>query len=315
MASVSTILRALLLSTYVLLQLPAVILPLLIGKLLFPAGHPVNLYLTRLVAPLGTSPYLIFLSTNVSVQISSKLSPPTPGVSRFLLMTHSSTLDFMVVTIAAWIIRNSLGPAVCIIKKELLSLPFFGWLQLAAGSVPVSRSGDLEAAKTNLAIAENRSKEGYTIAGFPEGSRRRAPSKGPEHLLPFKKGMFHMAKNIAQSSGNRVEFIPLVMVGGNAAWPANSILPIPASKIVIRVGDPIKMKHDESVEELTERIRRCMQHEITETGAVLKDGTYSIETAFAKGTEIDLRKTLGFEAFLAIVPSVVTIYLAIHGML
>ena len=307
--------RALALATYVVLQLPVVIVPLLFGKLFFAPGHPVNLYLRRLVGPLGTSPYLAFFSTKVSVQINSNLAHAAPGVSRFLLMTHSSTLDFMVVTIAAWMIRDLIGPAVCIIKQELLSLPFFGWLQVVAGSVPVARSGDLQAAKKNLAIAENRSREGYTIAGFPEGSRRRTPSCGPQHLLPFKKGMFHMAKKIADSYGNQVHFIPLVMIGGNTAWPANSFLPIPWSKIVIRVGTPIKMKPDETVDELTERVRMCMQDEIKQSGAVLKDGSYSIDAAFTRGECVSLWRLLGFEACLSIIPSVATILLAIRGIL
>ena len=307
--------RIILLALFALLQFPAILLPLFIGHFFFHPGHSVNLVLRGMVAPLATSPYLLFLSTRVSVQFSDNLAPPQPKVSRFLLMTHSSTLDFMVVTFAAWMLRHLIGPAVCIIKKELLSLPLFGWLQIVAGSVPVSRSGDLAAAKDNLAVAHNRSREGYTIAGFPEGSRRRTPSFGPEHLLPFKKGMFHMAKDIAQSTGNEVHFIPLVMVGGNTAWPANCLLPIAASEIVIRVGDPVKMKPDENVEELKDRIRTCMQTEINRTGALQENKTYSIHKAFQSGFELNLWKEIGFEAFLTLVPSIVTLLLAIFGQL
>jgi 1-acyl-sn-glycerol-3-phosphate acyltransferase len=298
--SVSALVRLALLVVYVIIQIPCVLVPLFLGRLLFPESHRYNKYVRSLLSPLSTGVYLLFFSIRLAVQIDTRMIPRVQrNKFRFLLMTHSSTLDFMVVTTASWIIHQAMGGVVCIVKKELLSMPFIGWLQVAAGSVPVARSGDVHAAKKNLAIAEQRVKEGYVLAGFPEGSRRRTPSCGREQLLPFKKGMFHIAHGV----GN-VEFIPLVMVGGNSGWPSNYLLPIPGSKVVVRIGEPIKPVENETVDEMTARVRTCMQDEIEKTGAMGPKGTdsYSTDAAFAASVEISLWELYGLEAVLMAVP-------------
>lgn len=308
--SVSSLTRLVLLILYVVCQIPCVLVPLFAGRLLFPEGHWYNKYVRSLLSPLSTGVYLLFFSIRLAVQISP-FPRRKPGISRMFLMTHSSTLDFMVVTTASWLVHSALGGIVCIVKKELMSMPFIGWLQVAAGSVPVARSGDVEAAKRNLAIAEDRLKEGYVLAGFPEGSRRRTPSCGREQLLPFKKGMFHIAHNVG-----KVEFVPLVMVGGNSGWPSNYLLPIPGSKVVVRIGTPIPSEEGETVEQTTERVRTCMQDEIERTmGSGDERKSYSIDSAFAESKELDLLRIYGFEAFLMPLPMILTFALLVSGTL
>ena len=305
--SVSSVTRLVLLVVYVMMQIPCILVPLFFGKIFFPARHPLNRYLRSVLPPLSTGVYLLFFSIQLAVQITPNVPRARPGVSRMLLMTHSSTLDFMVVTTGAYLVHEALGGIVCIVKRELLSMPFIGWLQRAAGSIPVARSGDLAAAKKNLAIAEDRLKEGYIVAGFPEGSRRRSPSCGREQLLPFKKGMFHIAKNVGS-----VLFVPLVMVGGNTAWPADCLLPIPGSKVTVRIGEAISTKPNESVDDLTIRVRTCMQDEVE---AAVAPKEYSIDAAFENGTRINLWKTYGFEAVLMAMPMFTVVSLFCAGML
>lgn len=310
----SSVLRLAALVIYVVCQIPCVLVPLFIGKTFFPEPHVINKYLRSLLSPLSTGVYLLFFSIRLAVQVSQRIPTSRPGIARFLLMSHSSTLDFMVVTTASWIIHSAMGGVVCIVKKELLRMPFIGWLQVAAGSVPVARSGDVEAAKRNLAIAEQRLKEGYLLGGFPEGSRRRTPSCGRDQLLPFKKGMFHIAHNVMASGIEKIEFVPLVMVGGNTAWPSNYLLPIPGSKVVVRIGDAIEaIKSDsETVDQLTTRVRTCMQDEIDRTGASGNDG-YSIDNAFKQAKEVNLWSMYGFEAALMPMPMVITLSLLVLG--
>ena len=311
---VATVLRIIGVAIYTLCQIPCICVPFFFGKLFFPSSHAVNLHIRSVLPPLSTGVYLLFFGIQLSAQVSKSIPGWRPGVSRFLLMTHSSTLDFMTVTTAVWIAHKAIGSLVCIVKKEVMNMPFFGWIQHGAGSVPVSRSGDLEAAKRNLAVGEERCRDGYLIAGFPEGSRRRTPSVGRDQLQQFKKGMFHMAKNVTKDGG-KVQFIPLVMVGGNAAWPTSSLLPIPGSKVTVRLGDAIDMKDGETVDEVTARVRICMQDEIERTGAVLPDGSYSVDAAFAKGVRVNLWKEYGLEAALMAVPGLVVAALAILGKL
>ena len=314
--SVSSVTRLSLLVVYGLCQIPCVLVPLFLGHLLLPAAHRYNRYVRSLLSPLSTGVYLLFFSIRLAVQFE-RVPKFNPKRARFLLMSHSSTLDFMVVTTAVWLVHDFIGGCVCIVKKELLSMPFIGWLQVAAGSVPVARSGDAEAAKRNLAIAEERVKEGYVLAGFPEGSRRRTPSCGRNQLLPFKKGIFHICNNVLTSSPaiQGVDFIPLVMVGGNSAWPSNYLLPIPESKVIVRVGEPVSSKPGESVDDLTTRVRTHMQDEIDKTGALGKNKEYSVDSAFRKSREINLVHEYGLEAFLMPLPMILTACLLVGGVL
>jgi 1-acyl-sn-glycerol-3-phosphate acyltransferase len=85
--------------------------------------------------------------------------------------------------------------------------------------IPIDR-GNLQSAieslnqTASLVIEEDRS-----IGISPEGTRRRSPSIGPDQLLPFKKGPFHLAKS------TKSDIIPVAIIGANRLFPPNCILP------------------------------------------------------------------------------------------
>ena len=299
---------------YCLIEIPTVVIILFAAKWLLPEGHTVNQYVRAVLPPLSTGVYLLFFNIRLSVQLTSTLPAHRAGTVRFMLMTHSSSLDFMVVTTGFWLVHRFFGSPICIVKKELLNMPYMGWLQRGAGSIPVERAGNLEAAKKSLAVAEERGKEGYIISGFPEGTRRRTPSVGREQIQPMKKGLFHVAKNL-QTAGQKIAFVPLVIIGGNSAWPSQYLFPKTGSKITIRYGDPVSMKENETVDEITNRMRTTLQDGIELAGAVLPNGSYSTDAAFEQGMEIDLWKCFGFEAVLMAVPGIVVLALALTGNL
>jgi 1-acyl-sn-glycerol-3-phosphate acyltransferase len=271
------------------------------------------MYVREIIAPLSTGVFILFFGIRLSVQITGNF-PPRDSY-KFLIMTHSSTLDFMVVTSAHWLVHRSLGAVSCLFKKELVKIPFFGPLQLVVGSVPVGRSGDVEAAKASLAISERRAREGYLLGGFPEGTRRRAASCGRDQIQPLKKGMFHVAASLNRSMDKPVCFVPLVMMGGNAAWPANQLVPIVGSKVTVRMGDVITMRPDETVDEITNRMRSTLQDEIERSGAVCKGNEYSSDAAFDNGIKINLWKAYGFETVMMALPLIITISLGLAGLL
>ena len=300
---------------YMVCQMTSVLLPLFAAKWLFPEGHAVNQYVRSVLAPLSTGVYLLFFNIRLSLQIHPDLPQHKPGTVRFMLMTHSSSIDFMVVTTGWWIIHQFYGSPLCIVKKELLNMPFIGWLQRGAGSVPVSRSGDTTAAKTSLVIAETRGREGYVISGFPEGTRRRTPSVGRDQIQPLKKGLFHVANNL-QKSGQNVVYTPLVLIGGNAAWPSTRLFPITESKVTMRYGEPIHMLPDESVDDITARVRSRMQDELEKAGAVdSSTGKYAPNKAFDMGTEVNLWSVYGLEAVLMFLPAAIVFACACCGVL
>ena len=299
---------------YIVCEIPCVLVPLFLAKWIFPPGHAVNLYVRSVLSPLCTGVYLLFFNIGLSVQIAPNLATHKKGTVRFMLMTHSSSLDFMVVTTGYWIVHRWFGSPICIVKKELLDMPYIGWLQRGAGSIPVARSGNTESAKKSLAIAENRGKEGYVISGFPEGTRRRSPSIGKEQIQTLKKGLFHVAHNL-QQTGCKVSYTPVVLIGGNAAWPANSLFPITGSKVTMRFGEPIEMLPNESVDEITARMRTHFQNELETAGAIVNSTQYSPTNAYNQGIQVNLWKLYGIEAVLIAIPAIVVIGLACTGNL
>lgn len=74
-------------------------------------------------------------------------------------------------------------------KKELLWVPIFGQLFIAAGNIAINRQKSKKALSGIDTAAEAIRRRVISIFIFPEGTR----NKTSEVLLPFKKGAFHMA--------------------------------------------------------------------------------------------------------------------------
>ncbi|MEW6375429.1 MAG: lysophospholipid acyltransferase family protein, partial [Thermodesulfobacteriota bacterium] len=72
-------------------------------------------------------------------------------------------------------------------KKELFSIPFFGWTMAAAGYISVDREGTRETVEA-MNEAARKIRDGMSVVIFPEGSRSPDGS-----IQPFKKGGFTLA--------------------------------------------------------------------------------------------------------------------------
>lgn len=112
-------------------------------------------------------------------------------------------------------------------KKELFSIPFFGWAMSAAGYISLDRQGSRETVEA-MNQAAQRIREGMSVVIFPEGSR------SPDGLIqPFKKGGFSLAMK------SKVPIIPISIAGSREIMPKDR-LTASAGEIRIRVGDPIE---------------------------------------------------------------------------
>ncbi|MBN22233.1 MAG: 1-acyl-sn-glycerol-3-phosphate acyltransferase [Bdellovibrionaceae bacterium] len=103
--------------------------------------------------------------------------------SYVLVANHQSALD---VVVYAKIYPQNM---VCIGKKEIRWIPFFGWFFWMGGNLFLDRKNQMKSVGALKSVAAQVRKEKKSVWIFPEGTRNT--SEKP--LLPFKKGAFHLA--------------------------------------------------------------------------------------------------------------------------
>ena len=114
-------------------------------------------------------------------------------------------------------------------KKELFSIPFFGWTLTAAGYISIDRKGSRDTVRA-MNEAAQRIRDGMSVVIFPEGSRSPDGS-----IQPFKKGGFTLAIK------SKVPIVPVAVVGSREIMPKGRITVNPG-KITIRIGPTIETK-------------------------------------------------------------------------
>ncbi len=113
-----------------------------------------------------------------------------------------------------------------ILKRELLSIPFYGWYARHAGMIPVDRGGGKPALIAMAARAREALAAGRQIIVFPEGTRRPAGAE-PK----YKYGIAHLYAEGAAPC------VPIALNSG-LFWPRRKFLRYPG-KITVEVLDPI----------------------------------------------------------------------------
>ena len=115
-------------------------------------------------------------------------------------------------------------------KKELFSIPFFGWTMAAAGYISIDREGTRETVGA-MNRAAQKIHEGMSVVIFPEGSRSPDGS-----IQPFKKGGFTLAIK------SKVPIIPIAITGSREIMPKDR-LAASSGEIRIWMGSPIETQH------------------------------------------------------------------------
>lgn len=124
------------------------------------------------------------------------------------------------------ILQYILEDPVIILKRELLSIPLFGWALRRLGHIGVDRSGDLESARHLLGAARQAHAQGRPVLIFPEGSRREVGAP-PD----YKRGVELLYAIL------KCDCVP-VAVNSGRVWPARSLAPR-AGLIVLEFLPPI----------------------------------------------------------------------------
>lgn len=114
---------------------------------------------------------------------------------------HASNLD---IALGMWLCPiGGCGVA----KKEVARVPFFGWLYWLSGHLLVDRENRDNAIAALKSVADAVHRENLGIWIWPEGTRSR-----DGRLLPFKKGMGHLAL------ATRLPIVPVVIHDAHKAW-------------------------------------------------------------------------------------------------
>lgn len=131
-------------------------------------------------------------------------------------------------------------PVAPILKKELLSIPFWGWALRLLNPIAIDRSKPHEAGKSLLIQGVDRIKRGYSVIVFPEGTR-----SGPGSMKRFSRGGARLAV---------AALAPIIPIAHNAGacWPPRTFIKRPGV-ITVNIGLPIDTSNRSDVE-LTELV-------------------------------------------------------------
>jgi len=114
-------------------------------------------------------------------------------------------------------------------KKELFSIPFFGWTMAAVGYISIDRGGTRDTVEA-MNEAARKIRDGMSVVIFPEGSRSPDGS-----IQPFKKGGFTLAIK------SKVPIVPIAISGSRDIMPKDSLTARPGG-IRMLVGHPIEIQ-------------------------------------------------------------------------
>jgi len=113
-----------------------------------------------------------------------------------------------------------------VLKKELLSIPLFGWGLRSIGAVSIDRSSRDKAFKAILGASEKLN-DGWSLLVYPEGTTTHDGL-----MLPFKKGPFILAIRTG------VPILPVTCNGPFKIMPRGSRL-IKPGHVKVFIGNPI----------------------------------------------------------------------------
>lgn len=280
---------------------------------LLGSGNTYCMRVRSIFSVVTCAPWLLCFGIRLAIEREDLAFSDTQSTRTVNIGTHASHIDGLSMMVAYWRNRHRHIPPCAVVKREVLLTPFYGPFAKFVGNVLVARGSTKQAAKESMDTVSRRMREGYVIGAFPEGSRRRTPSTGKNHLLPFKKGIFHMMTKAADE-GVSVVVSPFCLVGSRTAWPKGRLIPTPGSKVLLKFCPQFSVLPTESPEELAAKTERVIQEGI-ESVCRNKAGEYDVENAFAKGTEINLAKEFLLEAILLTLPPIITVFLAYKGML
>jgi len=209
------------------------------GCLVVPNGNPL-IWMAR--------PWARLILETCSVRVRATRRGRVAGDAACVYVTnHQSHFDVLA------LIRALPGQYRMVAKKELFSIPVFGWALWLAGFIRIDRS-NREQAIASLDLAARTIRSGTSVVVFAEGTRSPDGS-----LQPLKKGAFVMAINAG------CPIVP-VSISGSRAVLSKSSLDIRPGTIDVVIGEPIDTTTHtmERKDLLMQEVRRAIEAGFTD---------------------------------------------------
>lgn len=122
--------------------------------------------------------------------------------------------------------QRILPPQAMVLRRNLLSVPFFGWGLRQMSPIAIDRERGAAALKLMLRQGRERLRAGFCIVIFPEGTRLP-----PGEIRPYRKGGAWLAEKLS------VPVVPVALDSGKC-WPRNGFFKR-RGLITVRIGEPI----------------------------------------------------------------------------
>ncbi len=174
-----------------------------------------------------------------------------PRADPHLVMSkHSSTWETLSL--------NFLFPPLAFVaKKELLSIPFFGWAFTLASPITIDRKAGHDAMTQLVTQGRERLQQGFWIVVYPEGTRIRAGTRAH-----YKTGGARLAIALG---------IPIVPVAHNAGylWP-KGVLGKRHGTVTVSIGPPIRPVGND-MQRLIGEVESWIENEVARLGNPLDE--------------------------------------------
>jgi 1-acyl-sn-glycerol-3-phosphate acyltransferase len=170
---------------------------------------------------------------------------PPRATPHIVMSKHSSTWETLAL--------NFLFPPLAFVaKKELLSIPFFGWAFTLASPITIDRKAGEDSMQQISKQGRERLRQGFWIVVYPEGTRIRAGTRAH-----YKSGGARLAVALD---------IPIVPVAHNAGylWPKGVLGKRPGT-VTVSIGRPIRTT-GRNMQELTNEVESWIEGEVARLG-------------------------------------------------
>ena len=162
-----------------------------------------------------------------------------------IFFNHASTLD-------AFVIAATCPCSYSVIAaKKLFLIPFFSWLLIAFGGLPINRDNRAEAIRS-MESAARQTLDGDCIIVSPEGTRSTTGQ-----LLPFKKGPLYLWESL------NARVVPVIIFGAHELCPPKTLISITnTGRIYVRYLPTIERKEAQTRAHMSKLVRRTMLEEL-----------------------------------------------------